>query len=291
MEYVSSLTHPTPEDRQTLRCCLRTDGTAGFVFVNHHQRHAALCPVSDVVLDTGTVCFPPITVAGDLAFLFPFGLSLGGRTLRWATAQPICRSGDTWFFAAIPGIPARYRFADGTLVTAGQGIAVQTAGPVRLVTLPLGQALWLRRLGQRIVLGQGCDLYEEDGTIRAVQPGSFRYLLWQDDHFVPREETRSFTPAQLTMTPCPEPFAPPYEEELCLGGRVPRHWYRLEVSGSEGFLRFPQRCDVAQIYADGALAADNFYNGEPWRVPASLLYGRQCYLVMTPPSDAVFMDP
>ena len=214
MEYVSSLTHPTPEDRQTLRCCLRTDGTAGFVFVNHHQRHAALCPVSDVVLDTGTVCFPPITVAGDLAFLFPFGLSLGGRTLRWATAQPICRSGDTWFFAAIPGIPARYRFADGTLVTAGQGIAVQTAGPVRLVTLPLGQALWLRRLGQRIVLGQGCDLYEEDGTIRAVQPGSFRYLLWQDDHFVPREETRSFTPAQLTMTPCPEPFAPPYEEEL-----------------------------------------------------------------------------
>ena len=87
MEYVSSLTHPTPEDRQTLRCCLRTDGTAGFVFVNHHQRHAALCPVSDVVLDTGTVCFPPITVAGDLAFLFPFGLSLGGRTLRWATAQ------------------------------------------------------------------------------------------------------------------------------------------------------------------------------------------------------------
>ena len=291
MEYVSSLTHPTPEDRQTLRCCLRTDGTAGFVFVNHHQRHAALCPVSDVVLDTGTVCFPPITVAGDLAFLFPFGLSLGGRTLRWATAQPICRSGDTWFFAAIPGIPARYRFTDGTLVTAGQGIAVQTAGPVRLVTLPLGQALWLRRLGQRIVLGQGCDLYEEDGTIRAVQPGSFRYLLWQDDHFVPREETRSFTPAQLTMTPCPEPFAPPYEEELCLGGRVPRHWYRLEVSGSEGFLRFPQRCDVAQIYADGALAADNFYNGEPWRVPASLLYGRQCYLVMTPPSDAVFMDP
>ena len=291
MEYVSSLTHPTPEDRQTLRCCLRTDGTAGFVFVNHHQRHAALCPVSDVVLDTGTVCFPPITVAGDLAFLFPFGLSLGGRTLRWAPAQPICRSGDTWFFAAIPGIPARYRFADGTLVTAGQGIAVQTAGPVRLVTLPLGQALWLRRLGQRIVLGQGCDLYEEDGTIRAVQPGSFRYLLWQDDHFVPREETRSFTPAQLTMTPCPEPFAPPYEEELCLGGRVPRHWYRLEVSGSEGFLRFPQRCDVAQIYADGALAADNFYNGEPWRVPASLLYGRQCYLVMTPPSDAVFMDP
>ena len=80
--------------------------------------------MSDVVLDTGTVCFPPITVAGDLAFLFPFGLSLGGRTLRWATAQPICRSGDTWFFAAIPGIPARYRFADGTLVTAGQGIAV-----------------------------------------------------------------------------------------------------------------------------------------------------------------------
>lgn len=99
MEYVSSLTHPTPEDRQTLRCCLRTDGTAGFVFVNHHQRHAALCPVSDVVLDTGTVCFPPITVAGDLA-------SSSRSGSRWAAGR--C-AGPPPSRSAGPAIPGSLR--------------------------------------------------------------------------------------------------------------------------------------------------------------------------------------
>ena len=39
--------------------------------------------------------------------------------------------------------------------------------------------------------------------------------------------------------------------------------------------------DVAQIYADGVLTADNFYYGRPFRVPAALLCGRECYLVMS----------
>lgn len=282
---------PAPQDRKALRYCMRTNGKAGFVFVNHYQRHATLDPVENAVLDTGTMTFPPITVAGDTAFFFPFGLSLGTQTLAWATAQPLCRTGNTCFFASIPGIPAQYQVKDGPLLRAGDGISVQTAGDLRLVTLPLEKALWLRKLHGQVFLGDGRDLYWQEDSLQAVQPGDFSYALWKEDHFVPRSERRAFSPAQITVTPCAEPFTPAYAEELVLGGPAPRNWYTLTVTGPEGFVSLEMPCDVAQIYADGHLVADTFYCGKPWRIPASLLYNKHCYLVTTPPSQQIYMEP
>ena len=40
-------------------------------------------------------------------------------------------------------------------------------------------------------------------------------------------------------------------------------------------------CDAAQIYANGVLAADEYYCGVPWRIPANLLYGKECYLFLS----------
>ena len=31
----------------------------------------------------------------------------------------------------------------------------------------------------------------------------------------------------------------------------------------------------------GQLVADSFYYGAPWRVPASLLYGKECFLALS----------
>ena len=93
------------------------------------------------------------------------------------------------------------------------------------------------------------------------------------------------------VTPCAEPFTPAYAEELVLGGPAPRNWYTLTVTGPEGFVSLEMPCDVAQIYADGHLVADTFYCGKPWRIPASLLYNKHCYLVTTPPSQQIYMEP
>lgn len=41
--------------------------------------------------------------------------------------------------------------------------------------------------------------------------------------------------------------------------------------------KIPDKYDVAQIYVNGELAADNFYYGKEWRVPAKLLHGKECY--------------
>ena len=86
------------------------------------------------------------------------------------------------------------------------------------------------------------------------------------------------------------PFEPGYGEELQLGGPRALTWKKITVSAPEGFAEFPEVCDVAQIYADDRLVADNFYYGKPWRVPAKLLYGKECYLVMSEWKDDFYRE-
>ncbi len=134
MEYVGSAKTVEPEDLKSLRYCMRTDGESGFVFVNHYQRLARVEDLHDVVIDTGIaagqseagtgyvaleerVVFPPIDVCGDVSFIFPFNLDLQGNLLEYATAQPLTRVGNTYFFTQIEGIDARYKFADSAETT------------------------------------------------------------------------------------------------------------------------------------------------------------------------------
>jgi ADP-ribose pyrophosphatase YjhB (NUDIX family) len=110
MTTVDSESEVSVDDMDSLRYSMRTDGKGGFIFVNHYQRLAKLNDVKDVVIDTGKMKFPAFDVKGDVAFVFPFGIKLGTEELEYATAQPICKCGNTYFFAEIPGIPVSYKF-------------------------------------------------------------------------------------------------------------------------------------------------------------------------------------
>lgn len=155
--------------------------------------------------------------------------------------------------------------------------------------LPFGWALFLRRLSNGLFLGASVDLYEADDEIKAVQPVRFLYERFTPDGFVREEAGEDLPCAELLIEDSEEPFIPPYVEELNLGGERRRFWKRLTVTADTGFVEFFYdeavkrflECDVAQIYADGKLVADCFFSGEPWRVPAKLLYGKECYLVMS----------
>ena len=48
--------------------------------------------------------------------------------------------------------------------------------------------------------------------------------------------------------------------------------------------------DVGQLYVDGALAADQFYYGRPWRLPAKLIWGHDCYLALSPLTDHFYRE-
>ncbi|MBK8478171.1 MAG: beta-galactosidase [Opitutaceae bacterium] len=108
------------DDVETLRWSVRSDGVRGFLFVNNHERGRTLPAKQGVqfLLSPGGLSFPsqPATIPSGAAFLWPFGLDLGGVTLAYATAQPLTYldSGNTRtvFFAATPGVPAEFAFAE-----------------------------------------------------------------------------------------------------------------------------------------------------------------------------------
>ena len=47
---------------------------------------------------------------------------------------------------------------------------------------------------------------------------------------------------------------------------------------------------MLQLYADGELAADRFYNGETWRVPCRLIYGKECYIAVSEMKDDFYRE-
>jgi len=104
------------EDFSTLRWSVRSDGTAGFLFVNNHERGASLGPKENVqfaiTTAEGTLTIPrsPVTIARGAGFIWPFQLPVGhGVRLIHATAQPLCLidEGDqrTILLAQTPGVP------------------------------------------------------------------------------------------------------------------------------------------------------------------------------------------
>ena len=272
MDNVGSEKEISPEDLKSLRYCMRTDGKSGFVFINHYQRQAKLEKLSDVVIDTGSVIFPSIDVKGDIAFLLPFNLKTEAGTLVYATAQPLSKTEDTYFFAAIEGIEPEFKFDDGDV----HKESFFQRGKLKFVTISFEEARFIRKLGEKIYIGENVDLYEESGKVKAVQQGTFSYKVWTGKNFKKFEVINDFKEPMLEITDVQEPFLPKYPEELNIG--------------SSGFVDIEYVGDVAQIYADGELVADEFYIGEKFRIPSKLIYGKESCLVYSELKDDCYRE-
>lgn len=289
MEAVEPKTNITVNDLSSLRYCMRTDGNSGFVFVNNYQRLAKKEDIHNALIDTGSVQFPPIDICGDVSFILPFYMDLSGNLLEYATAQPLCRIVDTYFFAEIERIDAEYKFADGGIFHQKPDSILKING-IQIVTLSWNRAKYARKISDTLYIGDNCDIYNYDGNICAVQDGDFAYDVWNGSDFEHNTVHREFEQAALLFEYTHEPFVPPYAGELNFGGERKRTWKKITVSNHSGFIEIQDKYDVAQIYADGEFIADNFYYGKPWRIPAKLLYGKICYLVMSKMRDDFYRE-
>jgi len=281
------------DDMDSLRYTMRTDGKGGFIFVNHYQRLAKLHDVHDVVIDTGSLKFPAFDVKGDVAFVFPFNINLGGETLEYATAQPICKCGNTYFFAEIPGITAEYKFAGQEAITEnGRGNTVIPVGGIQIVTIKWELARFLRKLEGKVYFGAECDLLWKDGAVCAATPGEFMYFLWNGTEFEKKTGGAAYNQAEISIVPVESiPFEPKYMEQLQFNGPRKVEYSKVSVTTQEGFVEIPNVGDVLQLYtADNEMLADNFYYGKSWRVPASLLYGKECYLAVSELKDDFYKE-
>ena len=273
---VDSANSVAADDTNSLRYGMRTNGKSGFVFVNHYQRLTELADIENAVISAENVEFPPIDVKGEVSFFMPFNMKMGDSVLEYATAQPLCKCDDTYFFAEIPNIKAEYKFSKGS---------------ANIVTVPFENAKYMRKLNGTVYIGGGCNLYEENGQIHSVEDGEYICQKWNGSEFETLKIVQSAKQSNVEITGVENaPFEPKYKEELCIGGERELTWKKINVDGGYGFAEIDYVGDVAQIYADGELVADDYYYGKTWRVPCKLLYGKECYMVISEMKDDFYKE-
>ena len=273
---VDSANSVVADDTNSLRYGMRTNGKSGFVFVNHYQRLTELADIENAVISAGNVEFTPIDVKGEVSFFMPFNMKMGDSVLEYATAQPLCKCDDTYFFAEIPNIKAEYKFSKGS---------------ANIVTVPFENAKYMRKLNGTVYIGGGCNLYEENGQIHSVEDGEYICQKWNGSEFETLKIGQSAKQSNVEITGVENaPFEPKYKEELCIGGERELTWKKINVDGGYGFAEIDYVGDVAQIYADGELVADDYYYGKTWRVPCKLLYGKECYMVISEMKDDFYKE-
>lgn len=288
MEYVPSENKVVPNDLCSLRYAMRSNGKSGFVFVNHYQRLARTEDISDVEIAACGVKFPAVDVCGDVSFIMPFNLEMSGNTLEYATAQLLCRIDNTYFFAEIGGITPQYKL-NGNVYTISAGGTREIDG-TRIATISWEDAKYARKLSDGLYIGDKCSVYESNGQIKAIENGSYSYRKWNGRAFERHFTEIDFTNAEVKFEEVDQPFEPEYPEELCIGSERRLTWKRITVSSADGYVEIPDICDTEQIYADGRLVADEFYFGESWRVPAKLLFEKECYLVTSEFKDDFYRE-
>ena len=322
MDHVAAADFVREDDTDGLRYCMRRKGDSGFLFVNNHQRGAELKSHENVSFDTGCgvtvegvdvpvdsafilpVNFDPETESADLGKLHEDNITAGnGNTddsgkirLRYATAQLLCRSGDTFFFMSIDGKKAVYDFGDKGKFSCEAGYQNGfSVGNFRFVTLTKQEALYLRKLSGTVYLGDRVNLYEENGTtenekkVIAAEGSNFSYSIWTGKGWkkaivnAGTDDERVNDCCVWRITPCEPAFEPEGEaaRQLRLSGEVNSKivWKKLEIFSDTGYIIIDEDYDVIQIYCDGKLTADRYYDTAAWRIPASLLFGRECYVV------------
>ena len=273
---VDSANSVAADDTNSLRYGMRTNGKSGFVFVNHYQRLTELADIDNAVISVGNVEFPPIDVKGEVSFFMPFNMKMGDSVLEYATAQPLCKCDDTYFFAEIPNIKAEYKFSKGS---------------ANIVTVPFENAKYMRKLNGTVYIGGVCNLYEENGQIHSVEDGEYICQKWNGSEFETLKIGQSAKQSNVEITGVENaPFEPKYKEELCIGGERELTWKKINVDGGYGVAEIDYVGDVAQIYADGELVADDYYYGKTWRVPCKLLYGKECYMVISEMKDDFYKE-
>lgn len=131
------------EDASTLRWAVRSNGTAGFVFITMCQPHEPLEDVEHVQfhieLPGQRLVFPqePVTLLSETLARWPFGFPTAGPEIRWATASLVSLLHEpgqpqTVVLAAEHDVPVELAFDDSTDITSESELQFIAPGVLRL---------------------------------------------------------------------------------------------------------------------------------------------------------------
>ena len=243
-------------DDTRLRWSYRTgdNSAAAFVFVNNYERFAGLTRKVGCQFEVCGVKFPrrPLTIPASTMAIFPVRLPLSeGNVIDYATAQPVaCRGGGMWFEQKA-GIPAEFSI-NGKVRTVRK---TSVSSPFAKVG---GVALYL------VTTEEAGRLFLENQPSEPSVTSKLQYVKQKEAGGQRRITTGV---AKVAEEPVDEDFAEAAVYRIALP---------VDSAARKGLMQIVYRGDVARLYANGRLVADNFYNGRPflmglWRLPSDVV--------------------
>ena len=292
-----------PEDVETLRYSVRTDGKSGFVFLNNYQDHVE-CKAKEgeyICLETqnGKIEISDISLAAGEEAILPFGLDVEGCRLIYAKAQPlsIVREGEktVYFFFVPDGMKAEYVW-DGKTVSALNGNEVKEE---KLCVIPEEGKMSSYRISGKngdveivtLTREQSFQFYElqREGKKTAVLCNvPFMY----DGEKIHLESAEEKTTVKLMMYPAAElKYAgeninvSEVQEGIFKGVQFSEHIsaeelklqkcgpYRYTFIVPENYeeykdarIQISYTGDIGYVFIDGELVSDNFCNEAVWEI-------------------------
>ena len=233
---------PAPQDLKkgddsSLRWAVRSQQGSGFIFVNNYERLQNLGDKKDVVLEACGVKLPKLTIPAGAMAIFPVNVD----GIRYATAQLVARREGKTYLMQVPGIPVTICMQNGKLLKNVKPLGMQKAvyGNLYLLTRQDAEHLFL-------------DEPQEEAT-----PVTVKY-----------NKVREAGPLRQIPIGVQKVAEEPVDEDFEQAAV-----YKIQLPAlTSSILSITYRGDVARLYADGKLVADNFYYGRPflfglWRLP------------------------
>jgi len=217
-------------------------GAPGFVFINNYERLQNLSTKRDVQLEACGVKLPKLTIPAGTMCILPVNID----GIRYATAQLVAKRNGKIYMQQIKGIPTTIVLENGKTL---RNVKVRgTEKPVwqniYLLSTEDAEHLFLDETPQDdIRLGAVCEKIRDAGPLRPITMGVNKVAE--------------------------EPTDEDFEQAAVYRISVPND----AVTKYRRLLQIDYRGDVARLYCNGQLIADNFYNGRPmlfglWRLPA-----------------------
>lgn len=227
------------------------EGVPAFVFINNYERFANLSTKKGVQFEVCGVKFPkrPITIPAGTMTLFPVNMPVGNALLSYATAQPVAmRDGKIWFEKKA-GITAEFCIN-------GKVQSIKRTSTEKPFATVGGMSLYL------ISTADAEHLFLEEDNYQL--PIANCQFAKQREADAPR--TITIGRAKVAESPVDADFD---------AAALYRITLPTDSIARQGLMQICYRGDVARLYANGRLIADNFYNGRPflmglWRLPADL---------------------
>jgi Beta-galactosidase len=242
---------PAPQDLPKgddtkLRWAVRSQGGSGFIFVNNYERLQNLTAKKDVQLSVGGVTLPRLTIPAGCMAIFPVNVD----GIRFSTAQLVAKRDGKIYLMQIDGIPTTIALYDEEILGRINYLRkVKPLGPNRpvhnniyLLTRHQAEQLFMDDL----VVQDTPDVSETLSVTKLCEAGPLRQITIGVQKVAEEPQDEDFADAAV---------------------------YRIQLPDKlDGLLSIKYRGDVARLYADGQLVADNFYYGRPflyglWRLP------------------------